>query len=143
MIIGKYVYFAHFGACVALAGVIWLVQLVHYPAFRFIHPEHFGVFHRFHSVQITYLVAPLMAIELITAIALLVMAPQQGISYFNFASVLALWLVTFFVSVPLHRTLAHSYSLDVINKLIVTNWWRTALWSVRVVALMVGCAGRL
>ena len=60
----------HFLASSMMTGIIWLVQLVHYPSFHFIDPKQSGEFHRFHTDSIALFVAPLMIIELATAVFL-------------------------------------------------------------------------
>ena len=47
-----------------------------------------------------------------------------------FAIVLVCWILTFFVSVPLHRKIEQNdISRVTRQKLITTNWPRTILWS--------------
>jgi hypothetical protein len=48
----------------ALLSLIWIVQLVHYPSFQFIDANRFISFQHFHMQSITYVVAPLMFLEL-------------------------------------------------------------------------------
>ncbi|MEC9228537.1 MAG: hypothetical protein VYA21_06865, partial [Verrucomicrobiota bacterium] len=41
------------------------------------------------------------------------------------------WILTYFVSIPLHRTISEDGgSLVELNKLVNTNWYRTICWSV-------------
>lgn len=67
-------FFAGFAATLLMTGLAWMVQLVHYPSFRYVEPRKFPEFHRFHSNRITLIAAPLMLAELGTAI-ILVFAP--------------------------------------------------------------------
>ena len=55
---------AHFAVSWALFGLIWTVQLVHYPAFRYIQEGQFTAFQHFHMQGITLIVLPLMLAEL-------------------------------------------------------------------------------
>ena len=114
----------------ALTGLIWTIQWVHYPSFRFIRPEDFQKFHTFHSASISTVVAPLMVIELTTAALYCAFMPST-LNYVNFALVVAVWKVTAFVSVPLHHKLSKSYDVKVIEKLVKTNWIRTLLWTIK------------
>ncbi|MBU3984539.1 MAG: hypothetical protein KJ985_13980, partial [Proteobacteria bacterium] len=44
--------------------------------------------------------------------------------------IVLIWLATFSLSVPCHRQLQnHGKVLSTINRLVVTNWIRTLLWS--------------
>jgi hypothetical protein len=121
---------SHFLSTFALMGLIWTIQCVHYPSFRYVSSENFASFHRFHTQQITAIVAPLMLVEILTATILCFKMPSNFI-FINFASVMLIWLLTAFVSVPLHKQLSQGLQLDLINKLIATNWPRTILWTLR------------
>lgn len=125
---------SHLVSTFALLGLIWTIQCVHYPAFRYVSSENFPAFHKFHSQQITLIVAPLMLLELFTAAALYFKSSNHSLfsyGFLNFASVGLLWVLTAFVSVPLHNQLAQGLQLDVVNKLIISNWPRTILWTLR------------
>ncbi len=113
-----------------LTGLIWVVQCVHYPSFRFIDPDKFKAFHNFHSSKITWIVAPLMVAELLSAMLLLV---QHNSTFWlvQLILILLLWIATAFLSVPIHNKLTMGYNLVLINKLVFTNWPRTFLWSLK------------
>jgi len=51
----------------------------------------------------------------------------------GFVIVLLIWVVTFTTQVPLHGKLIGSSDSDVINKLVRSNWIRTALWSTKAI----------
>ncbi len=125
---------AQYFCCFFMTGVIWLVQLVHYPAFKFVDENKFKEFDIFHSSRITCIVAPVMGIELLTAFILCFSAEPAFIG--NFTLVLILWGLTGFVSVPIHNSLTAGYDLKKINQLVLTNWFRTAVWTFRSVFLM-------
>ena len=42
-----------------------------------------------------------------------------------------IWLSTFAVQVPIHNRLAEGVNIDLIAKLVRTNWIRTAAWTLR------------
>jgi hypothetical protein len=42
-----------------------------------------------------------------------------------------LWVSTFLVQVPLHERLRGGYDAELIARLVWTNWWRTAGWTMR------------
>jgi len=118
-------------SCAMLTGLIWVVQVVHYRAFRYVSEDKFQSFHRFHTKNMTYVVLPLMLIELSTGTALVVLMPDSSFHWLNLIGLLLIWVSTFFISVPLHNLLATERNLRVIERLILTNWVRTVLWSVR------------
>jgi len=134
--------FIHILSTALMTGVIWTIQLVHYPSFHFINPSVYEKFQKFHMARISYLVMPLMIVELLTGFLLLFLTPSATLSpnsyeilMLNFILILLIWLSTFLLSVPCHAKLEKGYNLGAANKLVSTNWIRTALWSVRLIVL--------
>ena len=125
----------HLYCCLMMTGLIWIVQLVHYPSFRFIPPEKFRAFSHFHVTRISIIVLPLMLIELISGFWLF----WQNMAFnpwgMNFALILVIWICTFFLSIPCHASLLKQHNPQKIQWLIVTNWPRTLLWSLRSLGL--------
>lgn len=117
-----------------LAGLIWLVQLVHYPMFAALEPARFAEFHAFHSERITWIVLPAMAVEAIAASAAFLR--QRSVRNCVGLLLLALiWLDTFFVLVPLHNQLGQGPNASALAQLIGWNWPRTLAWSARALLL--------
>lgn len=114
-----------------MTGLIWLVQLVHYPSFHLIDPQRFQEFHQQHSSRITLIVAPLMGLELLTAILLVLERSESYAWWLNLLGVILIWACTAFLSVPLHNQLASGYDYEKVNALVVTNWPRTLIWTAR------------
>jgi hypothetical protein len=113
-----------------LTGVIWTIQLVHYPSFIYVADENFIEFESHHSKSISFIVVPLMIIELVTAVFLLYTNTNYML-VINLLLVLLIWMVTFFLSVPCHKILIKKKCLLTIQKLINTNWLRTTFWSIK------------
>ena len=126
----------HFSVCLVMTGVIWIVQVVHYPTFRFINNNNFNLFSSFHVKSIGFIVVPLMLIEATTATILVLKYPNKAI-FINFTLLMITWVFTFAVSMPLHKDLQNRYSPNAIEKLIKTNWSRTILWTIRSICLLV------
>lgn len=124
----------HLCLSVFMCGLIWLVQLVHYPSFHFISKEDFVFFEFFHTKWISFIVMPTMIAEALIQLYLVwkIPSPTHMIST---VCLFFIWLTTFIVSVPAHQKLALGKDEVVINRLIKTNWIRTFFWSARVVAL--------
>lgn len=119
----------HVFSCFFMTGVIWTIQVVHYPSFSFAR-EQFGQFHKFHSNRITWIVLPAMSVELISAIALVYFDPSTfWIS--NLGGVLIIWGATAALSVPQHGKLAAGFDPIATKRLTLTNWVRTITWTVR------------
>lgn len=122
-------------SCAFMTGLIWTIQVLHYPAFAYVDEGRFKKFHGFHSRNITFIVLPVMAIELLTAGALAFGALGTTLVWVNFIGVLLIWLSTFVVTVPLHNSLAAESDAKIIQRLVGTNWIRTLLWSARLILL--------
>jgi hypothetical protein len=114
-------------------GLIWTIQLVHYPSMKFIPEEKFTAYHNFHTQRISILAMPIMLIELFTSLGLFY---QNGSSYnhiftINLILVILIWISTFLIQVPMHNTLSSAKNARVLNNLILSNWIRTILWTAR------------
>lgn len=117
-----------------MTGLIWLIQLVHYPAFHKVNPQKFSEFESFHSRTITWIVLPVMSLELVISIYLMLeMSGTYGwwVGLTNLGTVGFLWIYTLLVSARIHGQLASGYNSDLVNKLVRTNWARTTVWSLR------------
>lgn len=125
----------HAAATLLLTGLIWTVQLVHYPLFAQVAPEQWRRYHRSHSTRISWLVLPLMAIEALAAALLLARAWRSGeaatLETLGVALVVVHVASTAFLQVPLHARLARGFERAAIDRLVATNWVRTAAWSAR------------
>lgn len=119
-----------------MTGLIWLVQLVHYPTFHYVQHDRFQSFENFHSTSISYIVMPAMLAELGTAGWLLWIYGGAWLWLLNFMALVVIWGSTFLLSVPCHNQLMHGYDHAVVDRLLRTNWPRTILWTVRTTMLL-------
>lgn len=119
----------------ALTGLIWFVQVVHYPLFAAVGPVAFPGYHAAHTRLTTLVVAPLMLAEAALAFWLVAGRADPGwAAWAGGALVVVVWLATFGLSVPRHNWLAvHGADADVIRTLASTNWLRTMAWTARAV----------
>ncbi|SMF08172.1 hypothetical protein SAMN06296036_104274 [Pseudobacteriovorax antillogorgiicola] len=130
------VLFLHVFSCIFLTGLIWTIQLVHYPSFHWIADNRFEAFARFHAQRITYIVGPMMLLELGTALGLIYLLPHQRLfTIGNGLLVIGIWMSTLGFSIPCHSKLQKSRDPKTIDRLIITNWPRTILWTVRTALL--------
>ncbi len=130
----KFLLIFQLAATLALFGIIWLVQIVHYPLFSFTSEEKYREFHAAHMNLISYVVAPMMIIEAITAILLLFYPPPNSdwrLVLFGTGLIAVVWASTFFIQVPLHEKLAEGFDSNLHRSLINTNWIRTFAWTLR------------
>ena len=131
-----FLFFLNVISAFLLTGVIWTIQIVHYPSFHYIDKLSFTNFHNFHERRISIIVMPLMLIELITSIALYIHNMWSIIFALNLLIVGLIWCSTFFVQVPIHSILSEKKDKNLIEKLVNTNWIRTFLWSTRMLLII-------
>ena len=130
----------HAAATLFMTGVIWFVQLVHYPLFAAVGEGEAAAYHRAHGRRTSWVVGPPMLVELATAVALVVASPG-GVGRVWPWSALALlgviWLSTAALQVPAHTRLDAGRDAAVERRLVAGNWIRTVAWSGRAVAALV------
>jgi hypothetical protein len=136
----KTVFLAHLGATLAMVGLIWFVQIVHYPLFARVGGDVFAAYEADHARLTSWVVIPFMLIEAGAALFLL-WQPPAGVPMVLLwvgAGLLALvWLSTFLLQVPAHDRLHRGFDADVHRWLVMTNWIRTVAWSARGVIALV------
>ena len=96
-----------------------------------------------HQRLTTWIVAPLMLAELLSAVLLFWYRPEPVGSFavwLGFLLLLTIWLATYTVQVPQHASMVLSYDPLVHRRLVLGNWFRTIAWSARglIVLWMVG-----
>jgi len=124
----------HCAATLAMVGLIWFVQVVHYPLFSSVGQSPFPEYERLHQKRTTLVVAPLMLIEALTATLILTtdLSPSaRDLAWIGWVLLLLIWLSTAFLQVPLHRRLAEGYDPLAVRRLVRTNWSRTIAWTLR------------
>jgi hypothetical protein len=125
---------AHAVASLFMTGLIWFVQIVHYPLFALVPADAFAQYESRHQKLTTYVVAPVMLAEIGLAAAIAAgLAPgvPRLWGWAGLALCIAVWGATFLISVPLHNKLESGKNDAVIRRLVATNWIRTVLWSAR------------
>ena len=130
----------HFALTAYMTGVIWVVQLAHYPAFAFVDRERFGAFEAFHQSRLSWVVVVPMLAELATAGGLVWFASAFAPAWLVHVNAMLIgltWLSTFALQVPLHNRLAQGWDAAAHRRLVATNWIRTVLWTLRVALLFV------
>lgn len=121
-------------ATLTLVGLIWFVQIVHYPLFARVGDSQFVSYEVDHQRLTARVVAPLMLAE-IAAATLLVWSRPPGVSrwptWVGLVLIVTIWLLTVLVHVPQHTALALSFDARVQQDLVRDNWWRTGAWTAR------------
>lgn len=131
---------AHAFATVFMTGLIWFVQIVHYPMFQDVGSAGFAAYEKKHSQMTTFVVGPAMLLELLTVVLLVKLSPSDSmtqLAWIGGVLLAAIWLSTAFLQVPMHSRLEAGFAPDAHRFLVHSNWIRTTLWTVRaVLALM-------
>jgi len=125
---------SNFAATLFMIGVIWFVQVVHYPLFAETGSEDFRAYEQRHAALTTWVVALPMLLEGVTALLLFWFKPpwiSNGQSATGLALLAVIWLSTALVQVPCHNLLSQGFDAVVHRRLVRTNWIRTAAWSLR------------
>lgn len=124
----------HVGATLFMVGLIWFVQVVHYPLFGGVGEGKFVAYTEAHSRLTSRVVGPPMLLEAATTAALLFFRPT-GIPAWStgvgFVLLAAVWLSTAFLQVPRHTALGGGFDTSNHKFLVASNWIRTVGWSAR------------
>jgi uncharacterized membrane protein len=131
---------AHAAATLFMTGVIWVIQVVHYPLFSYADRASYPAFAAAHARLITPIVGPAMLVELATAAWLVLdrpgVVPARWV-WIGAALVGVIWVSTALLQVPMHGQLAQGYDARAHAWLVQSNWIRTIAWTARsVIALM-------
>ena len=128
----------------AMTGVIWVIQVVHYPIFdsidRGVDDEDWRRFGDRHRRSISFVVGPFMLAEGVTGLWLAADPPGDVgriLPLIALALMAVAYGTTAFVSVPLHERLTQHFDSAAHRRLVTTNWIRTAAWSTRALVVAV------
>ena len=124
----------HAFSSIYMCGLIWFVQLVHYPLHGAVGPKEFVTYQSLHVRRTSWVVMAPMLAEALTALLLVVYRPQgvpEQWLYVGLGLLFLVWLATAIFSVPAHSTLEKGFSDDAHRRLVATNWIRTFGWSAR------------
>jgi hypothetical protein len=135
----KGMFLLHIAAALFMLGLIWFVQVVHYPLMGKVGLSGFTHYAQQHAALTTLVVAPVMLIEALTGL-LLACYPPRGTApqlwWAGLALLAMIWLATAFLSVPRHHQLQQGFQPAVHQALVWSNWLRTLLWSIRSCGLL-------
>ncbi len=119
-----------------LTGLIWFVQVVHYPLFGAVAPADFRAYEARHQALTTWVTAPPMLVELGLSLVLVYLRPDLRLVWWAAALTILVWASTFFWQVPLHGRLALGFDSEAWRSLVASNWVRTIAWSLRSTILL-------
>ena len=112
-----------------LVILIWMVQLIVYPSFKYYQKQDLILWHQKYTKRIAFIVVPLMLIQL--GIAVFNMFHQfNHTTIVTLSVVIFLWIFTFLSFAPLHFKISEGkHTQKQLQLLIKRNWLRTFLWS--------------
>ena len=128
------VFLTHVGATLFMVGLIWFVQIVHYPLFGSVGRGGFAEYSQAHSRLTGFVVGPPMLVEAGTAVALVVRPPEEvpfSLPLLGLVLLAVVWLSTAVLQSPQHTVLGRGFAPDSHRFLVVSNWVRTVLWTAR------------
>ena len=123
----------HAGAALFMTGLIWFVQIVHYPLLMRIESA-FEQYELEHMRRTTWVVGPAMLIEAACAAMLVVSTPDNVdplLAWTGAALLAIIWISTALVQAPAHQKLAKGRDDRRLRLLVRSNWVRTIAWSAR------------
>lgn len=123
----------HALATLFMTGLIWFVQIVHYPLMASVGAARFTDYETRHMRRTTWVVGPGMLVEAAAAVALLISPPAGAatLAWIGAALLAVIWLSTALLQAPRHRRLIAGFDERLIRSLVAGNWIRTAAWSAR------------
>lgn len=125
------IFYIHLFSTLFMTGLIWVIQILHYPSYDFIDGNKFTDYQQFHTTRITYIVGPMMLIEVFTGVYLTVVNDWALLFTLNFLGLGVIWLTTLVFSIPSHNKLSLGFNPGAVSYLIKTNWIRTLTWTAR------------
>jgi hypothetical protein len=135
----RLVLFANLAATLLMTGLIWFVQVVHYPLFASVGKPEFTGYEKKHSHLTSFVVGPPMLIEAVSAVWLCWLAPARLPSWAAWAGLLLvalIWLSTAAIQVPCHARLDTGFHAVIHRRLVRSNWIRTFAWTLRSALLL-------
>lgn len=131
MILMTAILLLHAAATIAMCGIIWFVQVVHYPLFQRVGKRGFSEYENIHERLTARVVAPTMLVEAVTATALVIGLPTELLAWWGLGLLIVIWASTFLLQVPQHRRLELGFDAAAHRRLVNTNWLRTFGWTAR------------
>lgn len=123
----------------SLTGIIWFLQLVHYPLLRRIVRSRFARYARMHVVLTLFIAGPPALLEAIAVLYSLWRTPpwmDQDAVVLGAVLLGIIWASTFLLQRPQHRKLQEGFDPRAYRRLLYSNWIRSYAWSFRTIILL-------
>lgn len=123
-------FLTHAAATWFMTGLIWVIQVVHYPLFARVGAAGYREYQMAHQGLITLVVGPAMLVEAAAAL-LLLLERRDALTLAGALLLAAVWASTAFLQVPAHNALSGGFDAEAHARLVGTNWIRTIGWTAR------------
>ena len=117
-----------------MTGLIWFVQVVHYPLKAMVGEAQFPAYQEAHKARTGWVVGPPMLLEAGCTLWLVFAPPEPLSRLLPIVGLLLLgliWFITARFSMRYHGILDKGFDKEAHRRLIQTNWLRTGLWTCR------------
>lgn len=126
----------HLAATAAMVGLMWTVHFVHYPMFGMVADDRYVRFQSDHMRRISWVLVVPWGVEVVTAGALVVSAPDQdlrNLAVLGLVGVAAVVGTTALLAAPAHGRLLDGFDDALHRRLLAVDAVRTAIWTLRLV----------
>ena len=116
-----------------MVGIIWTMQILHYPLFDRVSREAFAAYEMEHNRRFGLLVGPGILLVALTAVAQLFIRPPTTPLVAALAQIVLLALIivsTVLYQAPQHAKLSSGFDSAAYKTLVRSNWVRTLAWTV-------------
>lgn len=116
-----------------LIAISIMVQFIIYPSFKNYSESTFKSFHSAYTKKMLFIVGPIMILELLSTLYLVI----KKTFFFPTSIVILIWLITFFLIVPVHQSLNSSFNIINHKKLLRLNFLRSTFWVLKLLLILV------
>ena len=118
-----------------MIGISLITQFITYPSFKSIDLNLFSNFHKAYTRKMLFIVGPVMIIEFLS-LAILLFVNFNFNFLIQFTLICSIWVLTFFVIVPIHNKISIKPKINLFNRLIQLNLIRTIFWILKFLSLL-------
>jgi hypothetical protein len=122
-----------------MTGLVWFVQVVHYPLMGAVGEGVYLQYQRSHMRRTLWVVTGPMVVEGLTGVALVVWRPaavSAAVAWAALGLLGVVWASTAVFQGPQHFALLEGYTAGTHRALVACNWVRTVAWTLRAALLL-------
>ncbi len=137
--LSRYVFLTNLASSLGMVGIIWFVQLVHYPLLRRLGEVENSSRGETDGPLARWAFGLPMLLEGVSTIWLAWFQPDLFDSWqmsVGLGALVLIWVSTVILQIPLRRSLTREFNPKIYRRLVATNWIRTICWSLRGILLL-------